>query len=542
MHFSAGLDRLAHDALASLPNAISRLWDRDPTLWTPDPEHHAVAQNRLGWLDAPYVDLDPSLGALQTSLAAEGVRHAILLGMGGSSLCPDVLRRVGGTRGLDFHVLDSTHPESVAACEARVDLLRTVFIVASKSGGTIEVRSFYQYFRHRVPNPNAFIAITDPGSPLQALAHQEGFRACFLNPPDIGGRYSALSLFGLVPACLLGMDSSTLLASARTMAEACRRPPAENPGFGLGSVLGAAARSGRNKLTLALSPDIAPLGSWIEQLVAESTGKEGQGILPVDGEPLGGPDDYGRDRVFVSVSTPGHAPEGLESLEAAGHPVIRWQISGPDALGGEFFRWEVATAVAAAVMQVDPFDEPNVAAAKRLSGEQLELHAQSGQIAESNLISKADGVSARGRAAIASSPAEALERHLDRIGEGDYLALLAFLPEHPELVAELESLRLSIRRKYRVATTVGFGPRFLHSTGQLHKGGPGTGVFVQFTANGACDLPVPGHNYSFAVLCAAQARGDELALEEAERRVIRIHLGDQPGSALRHLREALIKR
>jgi glucose-6-phosphate isomerase len=429
--------------------------------------------------------------------------------MGGSSLAPEVLwRTFGAAPGHPtLHVLDSTDPRAIRQVDQGGDPAKTLFIISSKSGTTQESDSFFRYFWERTGGRGSqFAAITDPGTPLEQLAGERRFRRVFLNPPDIGGRYSALSFFGLVPAALIGVDVATLLHRAHRMTEACAAvvPPMENPAARLGAVLGEGALAGRDKATFVLSPGIASFGLWLEQLIAESTGKEGKGILPVADEPLGSPEVYGKDRVFVSMVLDGESDAAIESrlaeLETTGHPVVHLRLDDRYDLGQEFFRWEFATAVAGGVLRINPFDQPNVA--------------------ESKANTKAV-LAKRGGSSPAASAAE-LESFLKGIKPGDYLAIMAYLPPTPENDRRLAAIRLRLRDRLKVATTLGYGPRFLHSTGQFHKGGPPTGHFLQISEPLKEDLPIPGGSFSFGQLEAAQAEGDLLALRARGRPAIRI--------------------
>lgn len=482
---------------------IERLWAQDHNLWKPDPTE---ITNRLGWLRAVQV-MAPELPRLRDfarTVAAEGYERVVLLGMGGSSLAPEVLYATFGraSGGLSLTVLDATDPAQVAAIEAAAPLDRTLFIVASKSGGTLETLSHFAYFWARAPRGAQFVAITDPGSALEAIGREHGFREVFLNPSDIGGRYSALTYFGLVPAALIGVDLEALLASARAMTEACSNPdPASNPGAWLGAVLGEGALVGRDQLTLVLPPALATLGTWLEQLIAESTGKEGTGVLPIEGEPLGPPEVYADRRLFVALGSAGKNP-ALQALAAAGHPVVRLPIEGAFALGGEFFRWEFATAIAGHVLGVHPFDQPNVQSAKDATAAILQRGIEAAP-------------------ASATSSARAL---LDGTQPGDYLAILAYLPHTPEVDARLQRVRVALRDRLRVATTIGYGPRYLHSTGQLHKGGPANGAFIEVVGDDPADLEIPGQPFTFGVLKRAQARGDLESLASNGRRVARTTL------------------
>jgi transaldolase/glucose-6-phosphate isomerase len=486
-----------------------RIWARDPTVWKDDPETPEI-RDRLGWLSVGE-RMAQQVKDLETF--AQEVRgefsRVVLCGMGGSSLAPEVLWRTFGTAPghPSLHVLDSTDPRAVRQVEGGGHLAKTLFIISSKSGTTQESDSFFRYFWERTGGQGSqFVAITDPGTPLEKLAAERRFRRVFLNPPDIGGRYSALSFFGLVPAALIGVEIETLLHRSHRMAEACAAcvPSAENPAAWLGAILGECALAGRNKVTLVPSRGIASFGLWLEQLIAESTGKEGQGILPVADEPLGPPEVYGRDRVFVSMVLAGDADSGIEArlaaLDKAGHPVVRLKLDDRYDLGQEFFRWEFATAVTGAVLRINPFDQPNVA--------------------ESKANTKA--VLAKKSAPSPAASAAELEKLLAGIRPGDYLAIMAYLPPTPENDRRLAAIRLRLRDRLKVATTLGYGPRFLHSTGQFHKGGPPVGHFVQITARSHEDLPVPGEAFSFGRLEAAQAEGDLVALRARGRPAIRI--------------------
>jgi transaldolase/glucose-6-phosphate isomerase len=486
-----------------------RIWARDPTVWADDPDTPEI-RDRLGWLTVgkAMAQQARSLGAFADEVRAE-FQRVVLCGMGGSSLAPEVLwRTFGAASGYpSLHVLDSTDPRAVRQVEQDGDLAKTLFIISSKSGTTQESDSFFRYFWDRTGGGGSqFVAITDPGTPLERLAAERRFRRAFLNPADIGGRYSALSYFGLVPAALIGVDVTTLLHRAHRMAEACAAcvPVLENPAAWLGAILGEAALAGRDKATFVLSPGIASFALWVEQLIAESTGKEGLGILPVAGEPLGRPDVYGDDRVFVSMLLAGEADQDVEgrlsALEQAGHPVVHLRLDDRYDLGQEFFRWEFATAVAGAVLRINPFDQPNVA--------------------ESKANTKA--VLAKASAPSPAASAAELKQLLAGIRPGDYLAIMAYLPATQENDRRLAASRLRLRDRLKVATTLGYGPRFLHSTGQLHKGGPPVGHFLQVTEPATADLPIPGESYTFGRLEAAQAQGDLLALRARGRPAIRL--------------------
>lgn len=478
---------------------VRRIWQRDQTVWKPQA---AEITDRLGWLTV----VDTMLGCVDDlrrfseRVADDGYRNAVLLGMGGSSLAAEVLAATFGSAAgaLELTVPDTTDPTTIQAVEQRVDLSKTLFIVASKSGTTIETLSHFAYFWEKVPSGRHFIAITDPGTPLERLGRDRRFRKVFLNPPDIGGRYSALSYFGLVPGALIGADIAALLDGAHELVQACHHclVPAENAGAWLGAVLGEGALVGRDKLTLVLPEAVSAFGLWVEQLIAESTGKEGRGIVPVEGEPLGASEVYGDDRLFVAIGD----HEELSALEQAGPPVVRLPYQDLLQLGAEFFRWECATAVAGHVLGINPFDQPNVQEAKDATARVL------------------------GQAAPEELEAVDIGSLLQQIGPGDYVAIQAYLPRTRDVDAQLQAVRLKLRDRYRVATTVGHGPRFLHSTGQLHKGGPNTGVFVQIVSGDDVDLPIPGKPYTFVRLKRAQALGDFQTLRAQGRRVARVTL------------------
>ena len=523
----------------------ARLWEADATLWKPeDARHQGLIAGALGWLTV-FDDVRDQIDGLCEflgELRTDAYRHAVLLGMGGSSLAPEVLTRVldGEPDCLELTVLDSTDPAAVTAVEASVDLERTLFIVASKSGGTTETASFHAHFYDRLRELEGehaghhFVAITDEDTSLQRQALEQDFRAVFVNPSDIGGRYSALSFFGLAPALFAGLDIEKVLDGARRMAAACAAdvPAGENPALVLGAQLGELALAGRDKLTLVTPSRLAPLGAWVEQLVAESTGKEGAGILPVDLEPLGPPEAYGDDRVFVVVGLAGEAvdDERLAALEAAGHPVLRHELAEPHDIGGEFLRWELATAAAGAVLGIDPFDQPNVQESKDNTKALLKAYAEDGELPQE----ATDGERFAYPAHDAGLGA-ALAALLDRAGPGEYLAIQAFIRPDPVGWETLQRLRLALRDRLRIATTLGYGPRYLHSTGQFHKGGPARGLFLQVIGHDPDDVTVPGQPYSFGVLKRAQARGDLAALRARGKPVLRVCLGDDVGAGLERL-------
>ncbi len=531
----------------------SRIHGGDATVWKEDEAVGKSIRNRLGWLRAP-VEMAGKLGEIGAAveeIRGAGFRRVLLLGMGGSSLCPEVLRSVFDVKEgfLDLEVLDSTSPDAVrAAARRHAEPGETLFVVASKSGGTTEVNAFYDTFAERAPG-DRFLAITDPGTLLEEKARSEGFRRIFLNPPDIGGRFSALSLFGLVPAALIGIDLEKLLSRAVTMAASSKvdSPVWENLSVSLGAFLAAAALEGRDKATFLFPGPIAPLGVWIEQLIAESTGKEGKGIVPVVGERFREADRYGNDRVFIHYRLEGAEDANLDgraaALERAGHPVATITLADTLDLGGEFFRWEMATAVAGALLGINPFDEPNVKESKDLTKELLDRFEKEGALPTGEVAAKGERFRLYADGALdlpdGAGAAEALRRHLARAGEGDYIALLAYLPRNDETTGRLRRVGALLGDGGKNAVTIGIGPRFLHSTGQLHKGGPNNGVFVQITGGDGEDLPIPGWPFGFGTLIEAQALGDFLALERHGRRVVRCHITGNVAGGLEAMERAL---
>lgn len=539
-----------------------RLWRRDAALWTGRDE-----AGWLGWLDSPmrYPAVAPKYTEFAAEIVGQGFTDVVVLGMGGSSLAPWVLAEVFGPRsgGPRLHVLDSTDPAQIRAVESALDLRHTLFVLASKSGSTLEPNVLRDYFLDRMKTVAGdqpgrhFIAITDPGSPVEQQARVDGYRAVFHGEKQIGGRFSALSPFGLVPAALLGIDLVDFLARARTMAEACgpEVPAADNPGVLLGTILGVLGRHGRDKLTIVSGPPFSSLGAWLEQLVAESTGKGGAGIIPVAGEPLAAPGEYSRDRLFVytriAASADPATDQRMAALEAAGEPVVRIEVTDPRQLGAEFYRWEFATAVAGALLSVNPFDQPDVEDAKVLTRALCAEYEASGVLPAEEPIVEGFGLRlyadpANTAALIQRSGnrsiAGLLQAHLARLREDDYFALLAYLPMVPRVEGRVQGIRRLVLESRRVATSVGFGPRFQHSTGQAYKGGPDSGVFLQLTCtDGAQDLAVPSHRYTFGIVKAAQARGDFGALAARGRRALRVHLGEDVDEGLRTLEE-LIRR
>lgn len=545
-------------------NVMARIWARDHTVWKPEPRD---ITNRLGWLDLPLRMRGhvAEWQAFVEALRADGYAQALLLGMGGSSLSPELYARVFERRAasearacLNLEVLDSTDPGAVLAQAERLDPARTLFIVSTKSGGTVETFSLFKYFYSwtvaALGQEHAgehFVAITDPGSDLAKTAERLRFRATFLSEPTVGGRYSAFSPFGLVPAALCGVDLERLLERAVAAMEECgpRVPVQENPGAWLGAVLGELAKAGRDKVTFVVPPETASLSDWAEQLIAESTGKEGRGILPVVGEPLAAPEQYGEDRVFVHVRLDGSAEPAeqtgrLEALNAAGHPVVHVALRDVYDLGRQFYLWEVATAVAGHCLGINPFDQPNVEAAKVRAREMMAAYARSGALPSEQPTATGDGMAVYGLTA-GQTPADALGDFLAQSRPGDYIALQVYVQPAAPLDAALQRLRVRLRERYRLATTVGHGPRFLHSTGQLHKGDAGRGLFIQLTADDSQDAPIPDEagspasSMTFGVLKAAQALGDWKALLDAGRRAIRFHLGQDVPGGLRYLTERL---
>ncbi|MBF6614723.1 MAG: bifunctional transaldolase/phosoglucose isomerase, partial [Chloroflexi bacterium] len=540
---------------------VSKIWEKDPTVWTKDEGAQKTIKNRLGWLTVANLmqDRAADIKGFAEEVKKAGYTGVVLLGMGGSSLAPEVINRVFGPKDgyPRFFMLDSTEPGTIEAIERRIDLPNTLFIVSTKSGGTTETISFYRYFREKVNASKGdkagenFIAITDPGSGLETLAKNEGFRRIFLNPADIGGRYSALSYFGVVPAALMGVDIGALLNGGETMAEACAPcvNPEDNPGAWLGTIMGKLWAAGHDKVTITTSPDLDSFGLWAEQLIAESTGKEGKGLIPITGEPLGRPSAYGRDRLFVYLSVEGSVnaeqEHALQKLEDAGQPVVRLNMKSKEALGAEFFRWEMATAVAGHFLGIDAFDEPNVQESKDNTRRLLEVYLKEGKLPQEDAILRENGLDLYGdnealqRAGSEGTLESALQAFFSTVQQGDYVAMMAYIPsigEHEEL---LQDARLAVRDALKVATTFGYGPRFLHSTGQLHKGGPNKGVYLQITCDPRHDLPIPGQPFSFGTLIKAQAMGDLQSLQQHGRRAISLHIEGDHAQGVERIREAI---
>ncbi len=502
---------------------LKRLWEKDPSVWKRDPAEQGEIVARLGWLDAvsKMKKESANLKAFSEEIRSEGIVDVVLLGMGGSSLAPEVFQKICGNRAgfPKLTVLDSTDPARVKDVESSADLSKTLFIVSSKSGGTVELVSFLKYFYEKMKalfpeTPgNHFIAITDPGSPLEETAKKMGFRKIFLGYPDVGGRFSALTPFGLVPAALIGVDVEKVLSSAEKMMRRCGAeiPPHQNEAMALGVGMAVLAESGRDKLTILAPAALTPFGDWAEQLVAESTGKEESGVVPVVGEPLEAVEHYGEDRFFTALfpdfTEKKDLNEKFSELKEAGHPGLAFNLPAPEDLGGEFFRWEMATAIASSLLKINAFDQPDVQAAKDRTKALLK-RLEAGQ----NLS--------------VSKPTGSLEFFWEALKAGDYVALLAFLPDRPPVRRALTKLQTEIRRSTKAAVTLGFGPRYLHSTGQLHKGGPDNGAFILLTAEPENDLPIPGEKYTFGQLELAQALGDLEALQSRGRRVFHLRLKD----------------
>ncbi len=531
----------------------TRIWHRDPDLWKPgDAAHAGVIRNRLGWLDVVSAMREqlPALAALSAEVREAGWQDCVLLGMGGSSLCPEVLRTSFGSAAghPTLHVLDTTDPLAIARVTERIDPGRTGYIVSSKSGTTLETLSHLAHFWEvttaaAIADPGShFVAVTDPGTPLGATARERGFLHVFENPPDIGGRYSALSMFGLVPAAIIGIDCDRLLQRATDMRRNCAAgvPGDLNCGLALGTMMGALHDAGRDKVTILAPRGVEGFSLWAEQLIAESTGKEGRGIIPIGDEPIGDPGVYAGDRLFVALRIGDDAgfDRSIETLKGAGHPVIVFDLEDTYDLAAEFFRWEFATAVAGAHLAIDPFDEPNVQESKDNTKAVLQQYEQSGALPDVSAAVSDGALRVYGDVS-GSSAAAALAAHLDTARPGDYIALMAYVTPDDDNQRALQRLRVAIRDGRHLATTLGFGPRFLHSTGQLHKGGPNTGVYIQLTADDGTDVPIPGQPFTFSILKRAQAAGDLQSLRHHGRRVIRVHIGGDLGAGLASLTDAV---
>ncbi|HKV26403.1 MAG TPA: bifunctional transaldolase/phosoglucose isomerase [Candidatus Acidoferrum sp.] len=555
-------EKLASDVNASLQDwskkgKVKRLWQKDASLWT-----GADEDKWLGWLDITEQQIAAIDQLTQFAADVKGAsfKHALLLGMGGSSLCPEVLRMTFGTAAgfPNLHVLDSTDPAQIKALEESVDLKSTICIVSSKSGSTLEPNIYKQYFFDRVRSKvgdnevgNRFVAVTDPGSKMQRVADKDKFRKTFFGVPSIGGRYSALSNFGMAPAAAMGINAPKFLKLTKKMCDACGAnvDAPDNPGVILGTILGIAATHGRDKLTIITSKGIFDLGAWLEQLIAESTGKTGTGIIPVDRETLAKPAAYGADRVFAYLrlesDTDKAQSASVDALAKAGHPVVRIVVPDIYQLGQEFFRWEIATAVAGSIIGINAFNQPDVEASKVETRKLTSEYEATGKLPSESQFFTADSIKLyadpKNTAALKGGATLVgfLKKHLCRIGTGDYFALLAYVTMNRANEEALQAIRLAVRDNKKVATVLGFGPRFLHSTGQAYKGGPNSGVFLQITCDDAVDILVPGQTYTFGVVKAAQARGDFAVLADRGRRALRVHLGKDVAAGLATLADAI---
>lgn len=546
----ADIEESVNNAIAEWKTAdkISRIWKKDASVWSSDDE-----AKWLGWLHIVDEELAEKIKYrdLASDIDGAGFSDVLLMGMGGSSLCPEVLAMTFGKS--HFHILDSTVPAQVAAVENKLDLEKTLFIVASKSGSTLEPNCFKQYFFERLCEKvgreragQQFIAITDPSSKMEQVARDDGFRHIFYGKPDIGGRFSALSAFGMTAAASMGLDVEGILTNASPMVDACRNADPEiNPGALLGIILGVCHKFGRDKLTIFTAPEIHDLGAWLEQLIAESTGKNGIAIIPVDREGTQIARNYSRDRVFAFLSfNDGMSFEVADEMVTHGHPVIKIELDGIGALGQEFFRWEFATAIAGALMGINPFDQPDVESAKIEARKITDEYERTGSLPVEIPFFEGDGIKLFSSPEYGATLTDAAEEwsiggilraHLDRLGTGDYFGLLAYVEMTNENEAILTSIREKVLARYQTATCLGFGPRFLHSTGQAYKGGANNGVFLQITSDDAIDLPVPGQKYTFGVVKAAQARGDFQVLLDRGRRALRVHIGADVNAGLAQL-------
>ena len=560
---TASLGKYADAVSAAIKEAekgdvMRRVWRKDAALWKSEEEHQKIIKNSLGWLNVAdqMIGVEDDLVAFADRLRKHDFKHVVLNGMGGSSLAPEVLRRTFGKQEgyPELLVLDSTDPDTVAEFREKVDPEHTLFVVSSKSGTTTEPLSFYRYWYAEVgkvkENPGEnFLAVTDPGTKMEADAARDKFKRVFLNPSDIGGRYSALSYFGIVPAALMGVDIRKLLDRAERVINACSQvvPAGDNPGAKLGAIIGECAKAGRDKLTIVADPKVESFGLWVEQLIAESTGKEGKGVVPVAGEPLAAPSAYGDDRLFVSIAVgklDSEVESKLKALEAAGHPVVYRTLTDLYDLGEEFFLWEIATAVAGWRLGINPFDQPNVQESKDATRELLEAFKRDGKLQEQTVAAEGEGLTVyaddANRAALGTTGVPGLfKAHLERVKPGDYIALLDYFEESEDAEGIVQQIRTHLRDATHCATTTGYGPRFLHSTGQLHKGGPDSGVFIQVTAADARDVEIPGEPYTFSTLKQAQALGDFRSLSTRGRRAVRVEIGSDVTAGLRRLLEVI---
>ena len=542
----------------------ARLWHRDPTLWKKEPAHQEIIRKALGWLVVPELmsERAADLAAFANEVRSAGFRDIVLIGMGGSSMSPELFAKTfpSAPDYPKLHVLDSTVPETIRALERNIEIARTLFVVSSKSGGTVETLSHYKTFFERVkakssnPPGSHFVAITDPATRLEAIALEQKFRRSFLSPPDIGGRESVLSYFGLVPAALIGIDIATLLDRAIRMTHDCAGSlrVEENVGVSLGGALGALQKAGRDKLTFIVSPPIGAFGMWVEQLIAESTGKEGTGIIPICDEPLVEPKSYSKDRAFAYLRLENGADAqqdaAFEAIKKAGIPTVLIAVDDRIDLGAEFMRWEIASATIGAILKIDPFDEPNVQESKDNTNRLLAEFERSQRFPASSPIAE-KGELALFSAGAAADPLRSgrdfrglLRDFLNLARPGDYLATMAYVSPNPTVDKEIAAIRKAVVERYAIATTFGYGPRLLHSTGQLHKGGANKGLFLQITQDHRESLPIPGESYDFAQLNQAQYLGDFQSLEAHRRRVIRVHLaGHDPIGALETLRREILE-
>jgi glucose-6-phosphate isomerase len=541
----------------------ARLWQRDPTLWKSEPAHREIIKNALGWLAVPELMSErvADLAAFANEIRGAGFRDVVLLGMGGSSQCPELFAKTFSSAP-DYpklHVLDSTVPETIRALERNIDITRTLFVVSSKSGGTVETHSLYKTFFERVkakssnPPGSHFVAISDPGTRLEAIASEHKFRRLFLNPPDIGGRESALSYFGLVPAALIGVDIATLLDRAirMTRSSAGNLRVEENVGVSLGGALGALQKAGRDKLTFIVSPAIGAFGPWVEQLIAESTGKEGGGIIPISDEPLVEPRSYSKDRIFAYLRLKdgdAHQDAAFEAIRKLGFPTVEIAVDDRLDLGAEFMRWEIAAATIGSILKINPFEEPNVQESKDNTNRLLAEFERSRELPAPSPIAEMGklAIYCEGAACAALRNGHdfrgLIRAFLNLARPGDYLATMAYVSPNPTVDREIAAIRRAVVERYAIATTFGYGPRYLHSTGQLHKGGPNKGLFLLITQTHREALPIPGETYDFAQLNQAQYLGDFQSLEAHGRRVIRVHLaGHDPIGALETLCREIVE-
>lgn len=535
------LKRLKNDRFAE------KLVNKDATLWGQDEAGVKAINNRLGWID--IVDIMrhriSEIDVFVNEIIGEGFTDAVLMGMGGSSMCPEVSRLIFSTKDgyLKLHVLDTTDPQTLLDIESKINVKSTLFIVATKSGTTVETLSAFRYFYAKTAaiktNPGMnFIAITDPGTPLTDMSKEYGFRKTFENFENIGGRYSALSYFGFIPAAVIGVDINLLLDRTSDMALSNKTSSDCNEGIILGAVMAELAKAGRDKLTILTSPEIASFGIWAEQLVAESTGKQGKGIVPIEGEKLESTSDYGDDRLFVYMRLDGGQNTKVDTLVAdlilSGAPVVTINLGDKYDISREYLRWEIATGTACAILGVNAFDEPNVKESKDNTNALLKVFNEKGALPDITPTLTEDGISLYADAKV-DDAASLIKMSLDQYNAGDYFAMMAFLPYSDETYSKLQEIRSLIAGRYKSATTLGYGPRFLHSTGQLHKGGPNKGIFIQFTADDHVDAAIPGQSFGFSILKQAQAMGDAAALKSKDRRFIRIHLGTDIYSGLKKL-------